>query len=327
MMLKKFKCLALVLALILVIVSGTTFAAKKPIKLVYGHSFPADHFFCKGDLEFKRLVEKNSKGQIMVDFFPAYQLGSQVEMVQATRNNAQQIIVTTFGSFVTVWPKMGTFDLPYLYRDEAHLFKVGKKINAVIDPKEMAAKIGLRILNVRYRSARHLTTKFPVNKLEDIKGLKVRSPESAVWLSFLKSWGTIPTVLPSSDTYTALATGTVEAQENPFDSIYTWKFYEQTKYCALTAHIREIQALLINDKCWKSLTAKQRKIITKAASVSAEMGIRDLKKFDKKYYNLLVKEGMKFTKPDLAPFRERVIQTTWKQFGDEELIKKIQAIK
>jgi tripartite ATP-independent transporter DctP family solute receptor len=326
MMLKKFKCLALVLALILVIVSGTTFAAKKPIKLVYGHSFPADHFFCKGDLEFKRLVEKNSKGQIMVDFFPAYQLGSQVEMVQATRNNAQQIIVTTFGSFVTVWPKMGTFDLPYLYRDEAHLFKVGKKINAVIDPKEMAAKIGLRILNVRYRSARHLTTKFPVNKLEDIKGLKVRSPESAVWLSFLKSWGTIPTVLPSSDTYTALATGTVEAQENPFDSIYTWKFYEQTKYCALTAHQQEIQVMFINNKCWKSLTTKQRKIITKAASVSAKMGIEDLKKFDKKYYNLLVKEGMKFTKPDLAPFREKV-KTTWKQFGDEELIKKIQAIK
>jgi tripartite ATP-independent transporter DctP family solute receptor len=326
MMLKKFRCLSLVLALILVAVSCTTFAAKKPIKLVYGHQFPVDHFFCKGDLEFKRLVEKNSKGQILVDFFPAYQLGSLSEMVQATRSNAQQICINSPGGLVTVWPKLGTFDLSYLFRDEAHILKVVKKINAVIDPKEMAAKTGLRILNVRLRSPRHLTTKFPVHKLEDIKGLKVRSPESAILLSLLKSWGTIPIVLPAADTYTALATGTVDGQENPFDAIYTWKFYEQTKYCALTAHMQEIQLMLINNKCWKSLTAKQRRIITKAASVSAKMGRRDLKKFSGKYYNLLVKEGMKFTKPDLAPFRERV-KTTWKQFGDEELIKKIQAIK
>jgi tripartite ATP-independent transporter DctP family solute receptor len=327
MMLKKFRCLVLVMVLILVVVSGTTFAAKKPLKLIFGTVFVPGHFFVNGDLKFKELVEKNSKGQILIDYYPASQLGSESEQMQATRSGAQQIYGGAgLSSFVAYWPKIGTFALPYLFRDQAHQIKVSKKITSIVDQDEFVAKTGVRILNVRIRAPRHLTTKTPVNKLEDIKGLKIRVPESKIFLATWAAFGAIPTVIPAADTYTALATGTVDAQENPLVSTYTLKFHEQQKYCALTAHFFDFTVMTINDKCWKNLTNRQRKILTDAAVVNAEMGNKDSQESEKKYYNLLVKEGIKFTKPDLTPFRERA-KTVWSQYGDQELIDKIQAVK
>jgi tripartite ATP-independent transporter DctP family solute receptor len=323
MMLKKFRCLALVLALILVFVSCTTFAAKKQIKIVYGHAFPADHYFCKGDLYFKKLVEKNSKGQIVVDFFPTYQLGSGNEMLQALRSGAQQMYLGGIGA---IFPKCLTFELPYLYRNDAHLMKVAQKINSLISPKELAAKTNLRILGVRLSLARQLVSRYPVRKLEDIKGLKIRLPENAMFVGFWKTLGAIPVVMPGSDTYTALATGTVDAAENPVSDIYTWKYHEQIKYCAMTKHILSLYFLLINNDCWNSLTARQQKILTNASAKSFNKVQKARSQAEKKYYDILVKNGMKFTKPDLAPFREKV-KTVWEKFGDAELVEKINAIK
>lgn len=322
-MFKKFRCLVLVLALILVVVSCTTFAAKKSIKIVYAHTMPIDHFYTKGDLYFKKLVEKESKGQIVVDFFPAGQLGSGNELLQGVRTGALQMNLGGIGS---IWPKLQTFELPYFYRDDAHLLKVANKINSLINPKELAAKTGLHILGVRLSLPRHLTTKFPVNKLEDIKGLKIRVPENPMFVAFWKALGAIPTVMPGSDAYTALATGSVDAQENPLSDIYGWKFYEQTKYCALTGHILSLHFMVINNKFWNSLSAGQRRILTDASAKSFIEVQKARSQAEKELYNILVKAGMQFTQPDLAPFREKA-KTIWKQFGDAELIEKIQAIK
>jgi tripartite ATP-independent transporter DctP family solute receptor len=326
MMLKKFRYLALVMIVIFVFVSCTTFAAKKPVKLVYGTIFATDHFFCKSDFYFKQLVEKSSKGQIIIDYFPASQLGTEQEQLQATKSGAQQMFTASLGNLTQYWPKMSTFNLPYIYRDEAHHIKVANNLYSLIDPDEFAAKTSMRILYVRIRAPRHLTTKFPVNKLEDIKGLKIRVPENPVLKAIWRALGTNPIVIPGADVYTALATGTVDAQENPFDYTYTMKFYEVVKYCALTAHMRDISLAVINNNCWNGLTANQKKIINNAAKKAGEMAMKDVKEDEEKNYNLLVKAGMKFTKPDLEPFKERA-KTMWDQFGDPELIKKIEAVK
>jgi TRAP-type C4-dicarboxylate transport system substrate-binding protein len=203
---------------------------------------------------------------------------------------------------------------------------VASRFSSLIDQKAIAKKINMRIIGMRIRPPRQLTTKFPVNKLEDIKGLKIRVPQSPVSVALWKALGAIPTVLPGGEVYTALATGTVDAQENPFESIYMSKFYEQVKYCALTAHKRELVVVVINNKWWKNLKAAQRKIIQNALDKSNELVSKLALENDEKYYQLLVNAGMKFTKPDLAPFREKV-KTIWSQFGDAKLIKKIQAVK
>jgi tripartite ATP-independent transporter DctP family solute receptor len=327
MMLKKFRCFALVMTLILVVVSCTTFAAVKPIKVIYGHIFSAEHYYMKGDLYFKKLVEKNSKGQILVDIFPGSQLGSNVEMFQATKSGAQQMTISGLGGYLSrMWPKLGTFELPYLIRDYAHAAKIVDRFNSLIDQEEFVAKTGVRVIGFKFSAPRQLTTKFPVNKLEDIKGLKVRVPQTPSLMALWKALGAVPTVISLSDLYTALATGTVDAQENPFANIYSLKFYEQQKYCALTAHLRGFYVVVINNNFWNKLTEVQRKILADAAVKCTKLTYKATIKDEKKTYQLLAKAGMKFTKPKLGPFREKA-KTIWAQFGDEELIKKINAIK
>jgi tripartite ATP-independent transporter DctP family solute receptor len=325
MMLKKFRCLVLAMVLILVVVSSTTFAAKKPVKLVFGSSWEVSHYYVKGDNYFKKLVEKNSKGQILVDYFPAKQLGSIVEQIQAVKSGAQQMTYNAIGEFVSFWPKLATLDLPYLYRDQKHYLKVVERFSSLIEQDEMAAKTGIRIIGARIRAPRQLTTKFPVNKLEDIKGLKIRVPQQPVSVALWKVLGAVPTVL-ASQVYTALATGTVDAQENPFESIISAKFYEVQKYCALTAHKREIIPIVINNNFWKGLTAAQKKIVQDAVDKSNKFTNKLGLKNENESYKALVKLGMKFTKPDLAPFREKA-KVVWKEFGDAKLINKIQKIK
>jgi tripartite ATP-independent transporter DctP family solute receptor len=324
MMLKKFRCLALALALILVTVSCTTFAAVKPVKLVMGSIYPADHYYVEADKYFKNLVEKESKGKILIDYFPGGQLGGTSEMTQATKSGAQQLLFTALPQ--QFWSKLMVFELPYIYRNETHQKKVADRLSSLIGEKEFATKTGMHILGVRLSSARHLVSRIPVYKLEDIKGLKVRVPENGMYLALWKALGAVPTSIPGPDTYTALATGTVDAAENPFPDIYSWKYHEQIKYCALTGHIMPIYALQINNKCWNTLTSKQRKILTKAAAKSSEYSETLRKESEKKYKNLLAKEGMKFTTPDTAPFREKA-RTIWGQYGADDLIKKIEAIK
>jgi tripartite ATP-independent transporter DctP family solute receptor len=326
MMLKKFRYLTLVMVLILVAVSSTTFAAKKPIKIVFGTCFTADHFFAKGDRYFKKLVEKKSKGQLLIDYYPANQLGSVSEQMAAVKSGAQQMFLVGVDAVGTYWPKIRTFFLPYVIRDDKHQIKLANKLTSLIDQEELAKKTNMRILNVRIRAPRHLTTKFPVHKIEDIKGLKIRTGENAMMIDFLKALGTIPTVISSADVYTAIATGTVDAQENPYDSIYTWKYYEVQKYVARTGHLRELNVIFVSNIIWKKLTASQRKILTDAAAKSAKMGIKDAQKENEKYYKLLVKKGMKFTDPDLTQFRERA-KSIVEKYGDLELFKKIQAVK
>jgi tripartite ATP-independent transporter DctP family solute receptor len=326
MMFKKFRCLVLVMVLSLVFVSCNTFAAKKePIKLVFGHIFAADHYYHKAILKFKDLVEKNSKGQILIDVFPASQLGSLKEITQATQSGAQHFFLDSLGGLATSYPKLGTFQLSYIVRDEKHYEKILSKGRSLFNEKELKANTGLSIVALWARAPRYLTTKFPVNKLEDIKGIKMRVPENPVMVAFWKALGTVPTAIPIADVYTALATGTIDALENCLSDICTFKLYEQTKYFAYTAHMHEVFAIYINAKTWDSLTSAQKKILIDAGNKSGAMAKQAVDNGEKGYWDFLRKNGKIVTHPDLAPFIERA-KTTWGKFGDPELIKKIQAL-
>jgi tripartite ATP-independent transporter DctP family solute receptor len=327
MMFKRFRCLVLTMVIIMIIASCTTFAAAKPIKLIIGHVWTAEDYYHKADLMFKEMVEKNSKGKILVDIFPGSQLGNQQEMLQGTRSGAQQMTVSSLsGSISGLWPRLATFGLPYLIRDYEHMLKIAARFNSFINPDEMIAKTGVRIIGFKFSPSRQLTTNFPVNKLEDIKGLKLRVSTVPVSIEVWKALGCVPTVVPTAEIYTALATGTVDAQENPLPYIWANKFYEQQKYCALTEHSYEFHAIIINPKFWNDLTTVQRKIIQNAVDKCSKFTYKSAIEKGKECQQLLSNVGMKFTKPELTSFREKA-KTVWGKFGDEKLIKKIEAIR
>jgi tripartite ATP-independent transporter DctP family solute receptor len=323
-MLKKlFRFLALAMTLVLVFVSCTTFAAKKPVKLTFGHLYNTDFYFHKAVLEFKRLVEKGTKGQILVDVFPASQLGSFDEMNQATRTGGQDLAFTGLATLNTSYRKCVIFALPYLFQNYQHIIKGW---NTIVDDKEYTAKTGVHVLGFLPMPNRELMTNRPVNKLEDIKGLKIRVPQDGISNIVWKALGAIPITLSIGDVYTGLATGTIDGLENPLANLYSYKFHEVRKYVAFTNHMQDASLIIINNNKWKSLTRSQQKIITDATNKAGDLAMDLLNKADKEVEENLAKKGVEFTHPDVAPFREKA-KTLWPQYLSEVEIKKIEALK
>jgi tripartite ATP-independent transporter DctP family solute receptor len=323
-MLKKFRFLALAMTLVLIFVSCTTFAAKKPIKLIFGHHYNADHYFNKATLELKRLVEKKTKGQILVDIFPSCQLGSFAEMNKATRAGGQDIAIIGPGSFNTSYPKCAAFSLPYLFRNHQQIVKGW---NIIVDDKKWENKTGVHTLGFWPTEQRELMTNRPVNKLEDIRGLKLRVPEDGISNVAWKALGTIPVTLSIGDVYTGLATGMVDGLEQPLANLVSYKLYEVRKYIAFTDHLQEASVLIINNKKWKSLTRSQQKIITNATNKAGDLVRNSLSKAIKEEQEILVQKGVEFTHPDVTPFREKVKKALWSQYLSEAEIKEIEALK
>lgn len=324
-MARNIQRVSVVLMLVVLALSSVALAKDKPIKLIFGSVYAVDHIYTKTDNYFKELVEKASNGQILVDYYPAGQLGSEREMLEATKTGAQQITQTTPGTLATLYPKAGSLELPYLFRDRDHYYKSMDLAMSLLGD-DMAAKTGLRVVSWRERAPRHLTTNFPVTKLEDIKGLKIRVPEVPVRVAFWKALGANPIPLPMNEVYTALATGVIHAQENPLDTIYAFKLYEQQKYITLTEHMREISLIVMNEQTWKSLSSAQKKIITDAAKKSAEMANKEVHQAEEDLYKKLQELGVKINTIDKEPFMEKA-RTIWAQFGDKEIYEKIEAIK
>jgi tripartite ATP-independent transporter DctP family solute receptor len=325
-MLKKFRSLLLVMAVILVVVSSFTFAATKPIKIVYGHIFSIEHDYVKGDNYFKELVEKNSKRKILVELYPASQLGSIAEQSLAIMSGSQQMLCNGAGVFNQNLPKLTTLELPYIFRNQEHYIKVADKLKSIVDQKELAAKLHLRILGARLSPPRHVSSKTPINKIEDMKGLKLRIPEMRSWSAFFKACGAIPVAIPIGDVYTALATGTVDGVEQPLDAYYNSKYYEQQKYIAFTGHISTHNIMFINSNFWDGLTKAQQKIIQDAVDKSDAMVNKIVLEKQNDYKKMLEEKGIKFTTPELTPFVEKA-KPVLKEFGDAELVKRIQAVK
>ena len=122
-----------------------------------------------------------------------------------------------------------------------------------------------------YWGWRNLTTGTKaVSKPEDLAGLKIRVPESPVWVEMIRAMGAAPTPIPFGEVYTALQQKTVDGQENPIPTIYSRKFYEVQAHLSMTRHMLQNNTMVINKRSFEKLTPEQQKIVLdEAAAVSA----------------------------------------------------------
>jgi TRAP-type C4-dicarboxylate transport system substrate-binding protein len=151
---------------------------------------------------------------------------------------------------------------------------------------------------------RHLTANKPVNKPEDVKGLKLRVPEVPLYLEMARAWGANPTPMAFAELYLALKQGTVDAQENPIPTINSGKFYEVQKYLILTGHIMVPQFHAISDKLWKSLSPGDQKILQDAVDEGIAFSNDLLIKQEQSLVDEFKKKGMTVITPDVEAFRK-----------------------
>lgn len=312
---KRFGILFLA-SLIVMLFTGTALAAKYEFKLASAVS--DEHPYGMGQKFFKEEAEKRATGEIVIHNYFATLGGSERDLLESTQHGAIDMsLVAT--SVVSAFDKKYTlFNFPYLFDTPEHAYRaldgdIGKDLEA------LAEKQGLKVL-AWYNNGVHQVTnsKRSINKLEDMKNLKLRCMESPVIIGTWKSMGAVPTPMALGETFTALQQGTTDGQENATTSIWANKYYEVQKYLAITNHMFLPGPVAMNKKKFDALPSNIQDILVEAGRVSTKLQRDEWARQDALAVQRMKDYGLTVTYPELRPFREAV-KVVYDQYAKEML--------
>jgi TRAP-type transport system periplasmic protein len=224
---------------------------------------------------FAEAVEKASGGKMKVRAIGAAALGADTQMQQALIGGAQEMMVGSTATLVGITKEMALWDTPFLISNakEADALldgPIGDKVRAKLQEKGL---VGLAYWENGFRNLTN--SKRPINNMEDMAGIKLRVMQNNVFLDSFKTLGTNAVPMAFSELFGALETGTVDGQENPFNTILSSKFYEVQKYLTVTNHVYSPWIVLVSKKWWDQLSAAEQKVLTDAAVASRDFERKD----------------------------------------------------
>ena len=183
--------------------------------------------------EFAKKVAQKTGNAVQIDLFPAGQLGNDPKVMEGVKLGTIDMGMTGNPFFTSFSPELNVFDLPYLFRDFDHVYKVldgpiGAEMRLHLE------KHGFKVLGGLEIGFRNVTNnKRPIKTPDDLKGLKLRTTPNPAHLQAFRLLGADPVPMPFTEVYLALKTGAVDGQENPIAHIYASKFHEVQKYHVL----------------------------------------------------------------------------------------------
>jgi tripartite ATP-independent transporter DctP family solute receptor len=220
----------------------------------------------QGAQKFADLLTESSGGKIKVRLFPGGTLGGDVQTVSALQGGTLDLTVLNSGILAAQAKDFAMLDFPFLFNnvEEAHAVidgPVGQKLAAQLDSKGL---VNLGYWDLGFRNITN--SKHPINRLEDMQGLKIRVIQSPIYLETFSALGANPVPMAFPEVYTGLEQRTIDGQENPFTVIEGSKFYEVQKYLSVTGHIFNPQSFIIGRKTWDRLNDDERALIKDAAA-------------------------------------------------------------
>jgi tripartite ATP-independent transporter DctP family solute receptor len=198
-----------------------------------------------------------------------------LQMQQALIGGAQEMMVGSTATLVGITKEMAIWDTPFLFNNakEADVVLDGPVGQKVMDKLQEKGLVGLVYWENGFRNLTN--SKRPVNKLEDMDGIKLRVMQNNVFLDSFKTLGANAVPLPFSELFTALETKTVDGQENPYNTILSSKFYEVQKYLTVTNHVYSPWIVLVSKKYWDGLSKAEQKVLLDAAKKSRDFERQD----------------------------------------------------
>jgi tripartite ATP-independent transporter DctP family solute receptor len=257
------RILWLVLLSVLLLTAAVGFA-QKSITLRLGETHPADYPTTKGDYEFARLVKERSGGRITVEIYHSKQLGEEkavIEQVQLGAIDFTRVSVSVMASFVR---DLDALQLPYLYRDADHMWKVLRgPIGAELFQKLEASNfVGMCWYD---GGSRNFYTKKPVKTVTDLKGMKIRVQQSPLMVGMVEGLGAVATPLDYGQVYSALQTGVVDGAENNWPSYLTTSHFEVAPYFITDEHTRVPEIMVASKRVFDRLPRADQELLKKAA--------------------------------------------------------------
>ncbi|MGE0564995.1 MAG: TRAP transporter substrate-binding protein [Pseudolabrys sp.] len=218
------------------------------------------------DIFNKKLMEL-SNGTLSINQYPGAQLGTEPQTMQKVQTGDIDFVMLSTANASTAQPESGVFSIHFIFRDEAHTIKVLGDPQVINAMRELyAAKIkGAHMIGLGSQGLRHIYGKKPVQKVADLKGVKMRVQATVTEDTLFPAYGAQVVHMPFGEVYTSLQTGVVDMAENGINNYLINKHYEPAPVLSLTEHEANNAALFVSDKVWQSLTADQKKWVQAAA--------------------------------------------------------------
>ncbi|MFQ1046787.1 TRAP transporter substrate-binding protein [Avibacterium paragallinarum] len=315
-----------------VIASAVMFsaAANAATTLRFGYEAPrsdTQHIAAK---KFNELLKEKTNGELKLSLFPDSTLGNAQTMISAVRGGTIDLEMSGSPNFTGLEPKLNVIDIPFIFKDRQHVYKVldGEIGQGLLKDLEAKGLKGLAFWDVGFRAFSN--SKRPVTKPEDIKGLKVRTNQNPMYIQAFTLLGANPVPMPLSELYTALETRAVDAQEHPIGIFWSAKLYEVQKYLSQTNHGYTPLIVVMNKAKFDSLAPELQQAIVEAAKEAGQYQ-RDLnEKNEQDIIANLRKSGVEvIEKVDTAPFKAIIEADVRKSFIEKHgdtLVKEIDAL-
>jgi len=305
-------------------------AMAEPIEIKLGHvGFPGSLFDIVSN-RFAQDVNEALKGRVEVKVFHSSQLGSDEQMIKGIRVGAPEMVApSTIMS--TVDQRYGVFEMPYLIVSRAHMKKVTENKEVQKALFDVLPARGIRLLGVWENGFRHITNNVrPIVRPEDLKGIKLRVPGGVWRVKMFQAYGANPSPMPFAEVYSALQSGVMDAQENPFPQIHSAKFQEVQKFLSLTGHVYTPAYLIVNEDFWQKLPKDVQQTIAKIAWATGDFARSEGERLDRELQEKLA-PPMRLNEADKEAFIKASVGV-YEEFGKQidggaELVRIIQSLR
>ena len=310
---KNWKVIVGAVAAVFALTSTTANAqfTERKIRVSFGVS--AENPVSIGVKKMQEIVEQKSGGKMKIVPYYNGALGPDMQAVQALRGGTQEMVIPSSSPLIGLIKDIGIFDMPFLFANE-------KEVDAVLDGpagdfiNKKLEEIGLINLAYWENGFRNLTnSKRPVNKLEDIAGLKVRVMQNSIYLDAFKELGANAIPLNFGELFSALETKAVDGQENPNINTETFKMNEVQKYLTVTRHAYTPWIILYSKKLWDQLSKDEQNAL-KEAAIAGRKAQRDGNR-------VLDAESLESLKK-----KEMVVSTTFNEAERQRLVEKTKPV-
>jgi len=238
--------------------------AADPIVLRMAHNTATGQPSDVGAETLAKLVEERTNGRVKIEVFGNNILGSELACRDMMMDGSIDMVSTGSGNFASWFSAHNLPLMLYAFSSEDVMYNVltGETFGQKYINEPMLKELNLRILDQWIQAPRQLISKKPVRSMDDLKGLKLRTPTGfAIWDAAWGNLGVMAVANSLDEVYTALQQGVIDAVEIPIDYIEGYKFYEEAKYLTLTYHLYYTQFVVINENSFQKLSPEDQQIL------------------------------------------------------------------
>jgi tripartite ATP-independent transporter DctP family solute receptor len=273
------------------------------VTLKLGEIYAAGHSNTMAAVRLAELVSQKTNGTLKIDVFADSKLGNERELAESTVAGTVDIAPSGMSGIGRFIQPLQALELPYIYKDLEHMARVATAITPEVD--RIFKENNLRNIGYFFLGPRSIAGRRAVRNVEEMKGLRLRVPESPLYVGMARALGAIPTPIPFPEAYTSLQTGVADAAEGEPASLFTTKWFEPAKFISLTEHIWHFRFIVVNGAAFDKLSPAHQKALLEAGREATLYQMSLVKEVNRDSLDKMKAGGATIVDiPDRAPFRK-----------------------